>query len=148
MIYHKQTKMGFPGPNGEIGPDVGNCFQTAVASVFGLPLEEVPHFCSEENWWDSFQYWLQNRGMYAIEFQFEDGRWPSDVTTVPGNIHCLISGKSPRGEFNHTVVGLTRIREDLFDIELLHDPHPDNTFIRTAESVIFLAVFDPSRMVK
>ena len=39
---------------------------------------------------------------------------------------CVLRGVSPRGDHGHVVVA--RYREELNDCEMIHDPHPDETY--------------------
>jgi len=100
-----QTKF-VPDPRSD---ECGNCMQAAYASILELPLDEVPHFAATpgENgeWFDAVLTWCAARG-YAV-VQSEE--------PIPG-VLCLMSGKSPRGDFDHLVVGRDR--------DVLHDPHP------------------------
>jgi hypothetical protein len=56
---------------------------------------------------------------------------------------CLATGKSPRGEHCHSVVG----RMVGFNFELLHDPHPSGEGIEGLPICIeFLVPVDPAAM--
>lgn len=91
---------------------VGNCWQTAIASVLDLELDEVPHFVqmdedNEGNWWDLSSEWLKERG-YDLQPQWEDGYIVDE--------YYLVTGQSPRGDFDHVVV--------FQNGKMVHDPHP------------------------
>lgn len=94
--------------------EVGNCFQAAIASVIGWPLDAVPHFAllGEDHWWDCAQAWLDQQG-FLMEYQSDTFKEQS-ITPMP---RCILSGPSPRG-FSHAVVG------DSATGGILHDPHP------------------------
>jgi hypothetical protein len=93
----------------------GNCWQTAIASVLDLELEEVPHFAQidvddGEHWWIGTWNWLQDR----------------DMTLTPIRDHLyndeyyLVTGPSPRNpDLAHVVVYQNGM--------MVHDPHPDGT---------------------
>jgi hypothetical protein len=112
MIETKQTTFG----------DRGNCFAACVASIFELPLNNIPDFCSlSPDWWEGFQNWLMKRGLCAIEVRLE----PKCLIWSNGCI-CILTGKSPRkmGRL-HSVIAKTS--RNGFDY--VFDPHPDNTFL-------------------
>ena len=103
----------------------GNCWQTVLASVLELPLNEVPHFVQDEvdhdmavewHWWDRSWQWLRERGlMFTV----------AEVDNTPGE-YLLVSGKSPRGEGIYHVVIYK-------DGEMVHDPHPDRSGLLTVD---------------
>ena len=93
----------------------GNCFQACVASILELPLEEVPHFATFDDWLGETRRFVSEHSggdlvvrVYAPEFP---------MFTTPG--HFVIgAGPSPRGNFWHGVV----LNADTG--EMAHDPHP------------------------
>ena len=93
---------------------MGNCMQAAAASMMEVPLDEVPHFAAQgDAWWSSFVEWHAERG-YAVEI----------FTTPVRDRIGYVTGKSPRGDFWHLVIG---------DHErVLHDPHPSRDGIAEA----------------
>ena len=63
MIPVDQTILYDPDP----ASLMGNCFQACVASIFELPLDMVPHFCQEEDWYLLFTNWLEeNYGLHPL----------------------------------------------------------------------------------
>ena len=40
----------------------GNCMQAAIASLFELPLEKVPHFLESKNWFELFYNFVREHG--------------------------------------------------------------------------------------
>jgi hypothetical protein len=100
---------------------VGNCLQAAVASLFELPLQRVPHFAAYEDWETRYQAWLRDRGIAL------DCVAASDYALA--GVPLIVTGKSPRGDFNHVVIEL--------DGQLYHDPHPSGAGV--------YVVADPSR---
>lgn len=89
----------------------GNCFQAAVASVLNLPLEGVPHFMLFSNWFEIFEEWVAASHGYRVMFETVEEE-------VPADIFYVLSGKSPRGDFQHSTVG--------YNGKMVHDPHPSN----------------------
>jgi hypothetical protein len=102
-----QTHLG-RGP--AFGEPHGNCLQASLASVFELPLEQVPHFViePEETWWSTLQAWSRARfGLDVLAFPASkaDG-W------TPDGFH-LVTGYAPTP---HATVG--------YRGRVVHDPHP------------------------
>lgn len=108
----------------EFGEGNGNCWSACIASMLKMKLEDVPNFCLNVNtWWKDTQEWMMNRGMFLIEMEINnDSLYVSDV---PDGIHCIMSGKSPRGDFHHSVIG----RHNKGTFYYKFDPHPDGTFL-------------------
>lgn len=114
MISTKQDKFG----DGH-----GNCFSACVASLLELPLESVPNFCvlsnyeslGESEWFYAFLFWLEDFGMSYVELI-------ADYVKMTDGQLCVLTGKSPRGDFKHCVVGR-------FEGGLIYehfDPHPSD----------------------
>lgn len=112
-------------------PDTGNCYQVCVASVLGLQIQHVPHFYS--NGTDNTAHsaaiaeFLRQKGYFVAYYTWDivkagtaDG-W----LNLPDNNLVIISGMSPRGDFQHAVVG--RLNDSGW--EMIHDPHPSNAGI-------------------
>lgn len=100
----------------------GNCLQAALASVFELALDDVPHFValSEDRWWTALYEWHLERNILVNYERTHDeegehipGAW------VPLGVPYLMCGPSPRGAFSHVVVAQNH--------EMIHDPHPAGT---------------------
>jgi hypothetical protein len=102
------------------GDKNGNCFPACVASITGIPLEEIPNFCVEHpgdnEWFRAFAKWLGSRGWAPIAFVFNDGaRAHLDYAReiAPG-APWIASGLTSRGRHAVVYVGA----------ELFHDPNP------------------------
>lgn len=100
-----QTRFGYPG---------GNCFAACMASVFEIPLEATPDLAEQDwsndsKWWQLWIDWLAERNCALLLTKPGEG-WPHPKG------YALAGGKSPRGDFDHSVVVL--------DGKLVHDPHP------------------------
>jgi hypothetical protein len=111
----KQTEFGFGN---------GNCWQACIASILKMELNDVPHFAKDtEGWWKNTQKFMADRGLYLLEVPIENGI--ISVSEIPDGIHLILSGKSPRGDFNHSVIGKKLKEKFIYEF----DPHPDETFL-------------------
>lgn len=88
----------------------GNCFQASVASILELPLDSVPNFAEVHGsyFMKGFRAWVAERGLGTV--------YLNGCATWPGGAHSIATGKSPRGNFLHSVVWFGR--------RIAHDPHP------------------------
>lgn len=112
FIPVNQTVYGLT-PEGKVN---GNCFPACVASILGLPLEQVPFFTTE-----SQDAQLADANRWLKQFRLQLVMEPN-LGEFPLNQYYIIRGSSPRfpGYF-HMVVGK--------DGRIVHDPHPDKTGI-------------------
>ncbi|HEY4417588.1 MAG TPA: hypothetical protein VGO57_17995 [Verrucomicrobiae bacterium] len=110
-----QTVLGFPH---------GNCFTACIASLLEVPIETLPIIPSEEEWYDTTQMALVPHGVFYLEVRLDVAA--SYPMYAMRNRLCVITGKSPRGAFWHSVVG--RVDHDSENnkviFETVHDPHP------------------------
>lgn len=87
----------------------GNCLQAAVASIYELPIEAVPHFIQfGDDWGKALQLYVHSTGHELLRLHHE----PDDSEIV------LAFGTSPRG-VQHSVVWR--------DGYVMHDPHPSKS---------------------
>ena len=93
------------------GGEEGNCTQAAIASILEIPLEDVPHFIlyDKDEWWRKYEEWAAKFGLQPVGIR-DLGDW------IPRGWHLIIGG-SPRGDFEHCVVGYAG--------RPVHDPYPD-----------------------
>lgn len=91
----------------------GDCLRACVASIFDLPLEEVPHFLhdgggdstsGEDWWWTRLFRWAAARGLEPV-FTLDEPQG-----------YSIAGGKSPRGPWGHWVVWQAG--------QCAHDPNP------------------------
>jgi hypothetical protein len=116
----------------KFGNKSGNCFPACVASILEIPLESIPNVCVlGEDWFDAFLFWCATMGFSYVELR-EEYRKMTD-----GQL-CIVVGKSPRKDIrHHCVVG----RFENEEIEIVHDPHPDETGIDSIEQYgVFIPV--------
>jgi hypothetical protein len=108
------------------GDAIGDCFNTCVANIIGMPYEDVPHFVEigKEHWWEFTINWAEANGYRIGAYK------PEGLELIPGAL-VIGTGKSPRGNFNHSVILDS-------NLELYFDPHPDDTGIETLLDVIVI----------
>lgn len=116
----------------KFGESDGNCFQAAVASLFDLPLDDVPDFMERRSlWWDRFCEW--SRVHYDLEPLCIEIR--KDYWFTPAGLY-LLSGKSPRGNYQHQCIALNG--------EIVHDPHPSGDGLADAQEIILFTKYFPA----
>lgn len=110
------TQTLFAPESGDEGVS-GNCWAACLASILELDLAEVPNFCAYEDWWQRTIQWLNSRGLHISWVAYEPGL----LTAIHPVDYFIMTGKSPRGDFNHSVVGGSR---NGTPPTMIHDPHP------------------------
>ena len=128
-------------------PGRGNALQAAVASIFGLELASVPNFVElSEGYESAIQSFCRDRddrtSMVKIKLtsageEIED----ADQHQYGGKL-CILRGKSPRGDFGHVVVA--RRNSKVGGFEMIHDPHPNETFLDESEKFGWCMFFVPA----
>jgi hypothetical protein len=127
------------------GEETGNCLQACLASLLKFRLEDVPNFAAiegeESQWFLAMDRWLGERGLGVWVYYLEgQPQWYGS----PGTL-ALLSGKSPRGDFQHTVVVTLRAEGGW---EIVHDPHPSRDGIEgDATEIWLLHMLDPARAI-
>lgn len=125
MIPYTQTIL--EGQNGMRG----NCWQTAIASVLDLQVEEVPHFVQieaegGENWATHTAQWLWDRGF----------GWQTLKKHLMTGEFYLVSGPTVRGTQHVTIWQ---------DGRMVHDPHPSGVGLLKEE---YIEVIRPIESIK
>lgn len=126
MVWVDQRIAPEPGGGRADGRDehgvMGDCLRAAVASLCGLPYEQVPHFLQHVSWWEFLRHWARERG-FDFVCQYPRGgsiRWALAGGDIPDGCTGLFIGLGPSARFEgmrHAVL----VDEDLV---LVHDPHP------------------------
>lgn len=122
------------------GKGRGNCYSACFASLLEIGIDEVPCFVRDHGnrWYEAVQKWLGDRGMMTIRIVLGENLV---FNPLPEDCLCIATGKSPRGEFAHSVVG--KINGG-FNFQITHDPHPDGRGIIGEPTIIeFLAPLNP-----
>ena len=103
----------------------GNCFQACLASLFDLPLEEVPDFCNMPgDWLSRCNRWLyQNMNLCILSLPW--GVLSKHWSDMDRGL-CLLSGPNRRG-VRHSVVGRFQMHDDgTQDCICIHNPNPND----------------------
>lgn len=128
-----------------VSEGLGNCFVACVASIMEFPIYAVPDWPKIayrfNNWQSHIERWLNCYNMtirmayqkhpldtdYPASLQKPDaGGWLDDGMIRYKEVnppYYIVSGKSPRGHFNHSCVW--------YQGEIVHDPHPNGTGLKT-----------------
>ena len=96
--------------------ETGNCMQACVASIFELPLDDVPNFMKDgkDNYANNIKIWSKEMGLSILDVELNE-----DFEKYMSNCYMVAVGKSPRGTkdwHRHGVIW--------FNGEMTHDPHP------------------------
>jgi hypothetical protein len=140
-------------------PGDNQCLRVAIASIFELPLEEVPFFGGQYAFEDpdgrwalaqdrDFREWLKARGLAFQTIALNDEGLARPV--MPWGT-CIAWGKTQRGTM-HAVVwdaGPHWTDDEHNPPEakygrMLHDPHPDGTGLAEVEGWYCFVVRDPA----
>lgn len=97
----------------------GNCMAAAIASILECDIDSVPDLAQavldetvpETHWYFVLAGQLLVFHSIAIETVL-----PTDAHLIPDHEYVVASGRSPRGDFGHSVVWKAG--------EMIHDPHP------------------------
>lgn len=120
----------------------GNCNQACLAALMDLPLDDVPHFFNTgetvEKQREHMLRWMAMHGWVALYLPWS---WVgSDWLFTPEKALVMVSGKSPRGNWGHVVIGrLTRTKW-----QLIHDPHPSGDGLDGTPDGLYLIVPVPT----
>ena len=110
------------------GDKKGNCLSACIASILEISIDKVPCWADEKNWADAVSNWLyKNYGLRYLEVSRTDH---IEYFSEQSECFYIMSGKSPRGNFWHAVVGHKG--------KMVHDPHPDNKGLEKFETISFL----------
>lgn len=122
-----QTKFYDPTQPQEVC--TGNCTEAALASLFGIGLDDVPSLqgLAGSDYWDALEEFVRSRG-YALSMH-PPSRYPAGL--------YLADGPSERG-CGHFVV--------MRDGKMVHDPHPSRAGLLNVERVWSLMALDPAAL--
>lgn len=113
----------------------GNCVAACVATLFGVPLKDVPHFVefgiaygdsddvraasSGHHWWAMMLGYVAGRGHWVVELD--------SVADADTGEMILVAGMSPRGVMHQVLYR---------DGRLWHDPHPSRDGVLDVREVL------------
>jgi len=135
----------------EFTANKGNALQACVAAMFGLAptdFEEnggtVPNFvAASEGYEKAISSWAISNGHRFNKVNLmPSGKLPDSHRVTPGTL-CLVRGTSTRGNHGHVVVG--EVGEDGQSILMVHDSHPDCTFLNKGEPTVWIGYFTVAR---
>jgi len=111
----------------------GNCLQAAMASMFHLELEQVPHFILYEDWFKVFWHWL-----HALDHDYygcRNAERLADAQLVNDALYCSVWSKLFPGGTHAVLIN----REGV----VIHDPNPNKLFLgeNVVESGAFQSLF-------
>lgn len=117
-----------------------DCFRTCVESILELPLATAPNFCSwdAKTWFQSTTIWLthntQASDLLRVVVTPDEKMYQSGLDLIAGigikdthsHQECLVieDVMTPRG-LKHSIISRISLSPGHFDIEKIHDPHPD-----------------------
>ena len=125
MIPVDQTVSGFTN---------GDCMRACVASVFELPIEEVPNFMEDGDDYFSSKLgaWCFERNLIPMDCQIS---W-DDVRNDLKDIYIIAHGQSPRSsneKCRHAVIYKGN--------KMVHDPHPAREGVVEEEDILQCTMF-------
>jgi hypothetical protein len=113
----------------------GNCFETSLASILELPIEDIPEFnTGEDDWWTTFIKYLKPFNLYPVAININVDE------KISFNGYYLVMGTSPRDKnLNHQVVYKNG--------KIVHDPHPSGDGILDIKEITLLVPLDPAKVI-
>jgi hypothetical protein len=111
----------------------GDCIAACVASLFEIPLSDVPNFLKEakaKHSWGLYllKKWLNDKGYGLIHLTLRDEYSIHEINWIlaPG-IFAIASVSSQQFEGGtHAVVVEFKGADNLYELEIVHDPNPNN----------------------
>jgi len=105
------------------GKHTGNCLTACVASVLDVPIESVPEFCTDGEWFANLVAFCKENGFFLVYWKQND---PMPIIAIGLYIILLLNLEGV--EDLHAVVAKTRAvkGEDpvwLWHSDVVHDPN-------------------------
>lgn len=116
-----------------------------LASMLEISIDEVTFDSAKEDWLEQTQAFLKPFGLYYLEIRLAVAvNYP---TYELNGVDCIFFGHSPRGKWNHVVIG--RIGHDqtqnVASFSMIHDPHPSNDgLVGIPTGIGFLVQLNPA----
>ena len=130
------------------GEPMGDCLRACVASVFELPIEEVPHFAEAPSWIAALRGWLKPMGLVVENEGYNGQSLDSPRRYYSGWWIASVESENIEGA-THAVVmrgmGNEYEGDDGRWYEVAHDPspHPRRTPYKFRAAYYFVAL-DPA----
>jgi len=122
----------------------GDCLRACVASIFEIPIEEIPHFCdrhldekitNENHCFTRINKWLSEKfGMSYLEVEF--GNFGTYLIEKYGGYYIATG---PTDRFNGDVLHCVIYNGD----KMIHDPHPSKSGLKTVYNIGIFILNDP-----
>lgn len=143
MIPVKQSIVG----DGKEGRPMGDCFRACVASIFELPLEDVPHFVGNgASWHRDVQRWLGERSLVLSHKHWDEPAPTLRLLTYGWGIATVTSELFPASTHAVVVRGMMT-RGGGAPGDVAHDPSPTpRSTPYSFLGVYWLEVVDPARL--
>ncbi|MDD2290641.1 MAG: hypothetical protein PHV52_00045 [Aliarcobacter sp.] len=137
MTKLKQLNPNFPN---------GDCQRTVFACLLGYEKPDlIPNFTEmedsqeemENKFVENIMNWLDSNNLYYVEMPIDGFKQSS---FIPLGL-CTVVGKSPRGDYNHIVIGEIKLVDNRYELHFIWDTSPfhDGVFLHTVETVGFLS---------
>jgi hypothetical protein len=123
----------------KFGETDGNCWAACIASLFSeVDIEDIPYWRGT-GWFEKFTEWsIAEFGYVPLII------WAGETLPYswPPNTYYIVSGKSPRGDYDHAVIYRNG--------KLVHDPYPefgnpDSPLETIADYTIFIPMVKQER---
>jgi hypothetical protein len=126
----------------KFGHGRGNCLQAAIASVIGLPLEDVPDFADGDSQWFLRVYqWCIEKRIGVV--YFPDGNLPPIIGNCYGVAGVRVSESSEETHavvMQYEVVAIAETGEFKWEGRVVHDPNPRRlTITEILDHIIFIS---------
>lgn len=84
----------------------GDCLTACLASIFELPLDDVPFFVEQDDWYSAYHEWVCDRGLCIEQAHVTvDEDDPCKLRGWPSDRYWIATVKSPRGRARCNVCG-------------------------------------------
>ena len=102
MIPVEQRQMAIFDEHGDCVQH-GDCLTACVASIFELPLDEVPFFVEHDDWHRRYHGFVAARGLCIERAWINVDEDPTQLTGSPGDRYWIATVYSPRGKTRCTI---------------------------------------------
>ena len=85
---------------GVFQPTPTSCCPACIASIFEIPIEDIPELPDNELWTDELNKWLKHKGLYTFSIRFSNREAREflkgyslggiESSRLPGEMHCVV----------------------------------------------------------